>query len=351
MCSAMKTFILILFSHFIFLSAFTQHKTALIFAKGQMPFMTRDRSGTMHIVYGRGDSILYISSGDGKSFSPSSLVAVLPGLMASSMRGPQIASSDIGIVITACTRQGNIFSYEKEINGKWTKALRINNINEQAKEALMALSADGPNVYAVWLGVNGPKGQTVFGTGSVDGGKTWNKNIPVYSSPGGSVCECCKPSVVVKGNSVYVMFRNLVEGNRDLYLIQSLDGGKTFGQAKKLGNGTWKLNGCPMDGGGLAIDQQGNPATVWRREGKIYADSPGQPEKEIGAGRGCSLETVNNKIFYAWSENGEVILLRPDGRKLNLGKGSLPIVKAINDKELICVWENEKKILGSVIEL
>jgi hypothetical protein len=351
MISEMKTFSLVLFFHFIVLTAFTQNKNTLFLAKGQMPFMTRDRSGTMHIVYGRGDSILYISSRDGKTFTPSSLVAVLPGLMASAMRGPQIAASDIGIVVTACTRQGNIFSYEKEINGKWTKALRINNINEQAKEALMALSADGMNVYSVWLGVNGPKGQSIIGSSSVDGGRTWGKNTLVYSSPGGSVCDCCKPSTVVKGNKVYVLFRNLVEGNRDLYLIQSSNGGKSFGQVIKLGNGSWKLNACPMDGGGLAIDQQGNPETVWRREGKIYADSPGKPEKEIGEGRGCSIETINNKVVYAWSENGDVILLKPDGRTINLGKGSLPIVKAMNDKELICIWEHEKQILGSVVEL
>jgi hypothetical protein len=57
-----------------------------------------------------------------------------------------------------------------------------------------------------------------------------------------------------QGKSCFVMFRNLINGNRDLYLIESIDNGKTFGQATKPGNGYWKLNGCPMDEGGLAID-------------------------------------------------------------------------------------------------
>jgi hypothetical protein len=347
----MKIFSLLILSLFIFFKALPQNNTALIIAKGQMPYMTRDKSNTIHIVYGRGDSILYISSQDGKSYSSPSLVAVLHGLSASAMRGPQIAAAANGLIVTACTKLGNIFSYQKTSSGKWTKATRVNDASEQAKEALMALSADGLNVYAVWLGVSGPNVQAIYGAGSADGGRTWNKNIQVYASPVGSVCECCKPSVVVKGKNVYVMFRNLVNGNRDLYLIQSPDEGNSFRQAKKLGSGSWKLNACPMDGGGLAIDQRGNPQTVWRREGKIYAASPGIPEKELGEGKGCSIETINNKNVYAWSDSGNVIVMKPDGMKINLGKGNLPLMKAINDNQVVCVWENEKQILGAVVEL
>ena len=147
------------------------------------------------------------------------------------------------------------------------------------------------------------------------------------------------------------MFRNWLNGNRDLYLIESSDGGKSFGQAQKLGKGSWKLNGCPMDGGGLAINKNGIPETVWRREGKIYAAIPGMPEKEIGEGRSCSIEIINNKNIYAWTENGNVIIMKPGGIKINLGKGSLPLVKALNNENVICVWENENQIHTSVFEL
>lgn len=347
----MKTVTLFVFSCFIFLIAYTQKmENDLVIAKGQMPNITKDISNMIHIVYGSGDSIMYISSIDGMSFTSPSLVAVLPKLFASAMRGPQIAVATNGLIITACTSNGNIFSYKKEVSGKWTKAIKVNDVNEMAKEALMALSADGLNAYAIWLGVKGPKGQNVYGAKSVDGGKTWTKNILVYASSDGTVCECCKPSVVVKGNSVYVMFRNWLNGNRDLYLIKSSDKGKSFGQAQKLGKGSWKLNGCPMDGGGLVIDQSGNPETVWRREGKIYAATPGMPEKEIGEGRSCSIETINNKNIYTWTENGNVIVMKPGGLKINLGEGSLPLVKAINNEHMICVWENEKKIHTSFLE-
>jgi hypothetical protein len=173
----------------------------------------------------------------------------------------------------------------------------------------------------------------------------------VYASPESTVCEYCKPSVAVKGNNVYVMFRNFLNGNRDLYVATSSNAGKSFENAQKLGVGNWKLNACPMDGGGLAIDKSGIAQTVWRREGKIYASTIGSSEKEIGEGKGCTMATVNNKNVYAWTENGDVVLIKPQGQKKVLGKGSLPIVKALNNEYVICVWENDKQIHASVLEL
>ena len=155
----------------------------------------------------------------------------------------------------------------------------------------------------------------------------------------------------MKGDNVYVMFRNWINGNRDLYLIQSKDGGSIFGEAQKLGTGSWKLNACPMDGGGLAITSTGAIQTVWRREGKIYAATPGSAENEIGEGRGCTMETVHGKNVYAWIENGEVVVIKPKGQKKILGKGSQPVLKALNNEHVICVWENEKQIHASIVEL
>ncbi|HUS02124.1 MAG TPA: sialidase family protein [Chitinophagaceae bacterium] len=340
-----------LFFLFVFSSYSQTQESNNIIAKGHMPNIARDKSNTIHIVYGSGDSILYILSRNGKHFSSPSLVAVLPKLVASAMRGPQIASVGKGLTITACTKDGNIFSYNKNVTGKWSKPTRVNDENESAKEGLMSLSGDGLTVFAVWLGVRNPKGQNVIGARSLDGGKTWSKNMVVYASPDNSVCECCKPSVVMKANNVYVMFRNWLNGNRDLYLIRSVDGGRSFGNVQKLGNGSWKLSGCPMDGGGLVINKNGIPETVWRREGKIYASIPGMPEKEVGDGKNCTIEIVNGKNVYAWVENGAVVVIKPRGQKKVLGKGSLPVLKSLNNEHVICIWENEKQIHASVIEL
>jgi hypothetical protein len=323
----------------------------LIVGAGRMPNVVKDNKSNLHIVYGTGDSIMLSSSlNGGKTFSSPALIAILPKLAASHMRGPQIAAPSEGVMVIACNSAGDIFSYAKDEAGKWKQTARLNDVDTVAKEGLMALAADGQNAFAVWLDLRDGHNK-IFGAKSTDGGKTWSANSLIYASPDTTVCECCKPSVVMKGDDVFVMFRNWLNGNRDLYLAHSSDGGNTFAAAQKLGTGSWALNGCPMDGGGIVINNNGNPETVWRRKNKIYACVPGKTEKGIGDGRGCTMESVNGKNVYAWTESGEVVVLKPQGIKKRLGKGSGPIIRSINNEHIICVWENEKQIHSAVVEL
>jgi len=325
--------------------------TGQVIAQGQMPNLSVDHSGVVHLVYGMGDSILYSYSSDkGNSFSSPSLITVLPKLAASHMRGPQIAATANGLIITACNSMGNIFSFTKDQSAAWSQPVRVNDVDTIAKENFMALSADGANAFAIWLDLRDGHNR-IYGAKSTNGGKSWSKNILVYASPDTTVCSCCKPSVVVKGKNVYIMFRNWLKGNRDLYLIKSTDGGNTFGSAQKLGNGSWALNGCPMDGGGLAINENGSAETVWNRKGIIYACEQGNEEKKLGEGRNCAIESVNGKNIYAWVKDGNIVAMKPKGTQVNLGKGQLPLLKALGNDQIICVWENDKQIHKAILDL
>lgn len=350
----MKPILFIALAYMLFASCNNEEtiaKSNSIIAAGQMPNAAKDDASNLHLTYGAGDSIMYsfLKNGGG-SFSTPSLISVLPKLAASHTRGPQIAVTSNGLVLTACNNMGDIFSFVKDGSGEWEQTGKVNDVDTVAKENLMALGADANNTFAVWLDLR-DKHNKIFGAKSSDGGKTWAKNVLVYASPDTTVCECCKPSVVVKGNHVYVMFRNWLKGNRDLYLIQSSDGGQTFGQAQKLGIGSWALNGCPMDGGGLVANNNGSVQTVWNRKGKIYAAEPGKEERELGEGRSCTVESVNGKNVYAWVENGDVVILKPQGAKQNLGKGQLPIIKAVNNEHILCIWEMDKQIHTTMLDL
>ncbi|MEO5683878.1 MAG: hypothetical protein ABIQ88_14635 [Chitinophagaceae bacterium] len=352
----MKTRLLIsIFATMVFTTACkeqnkSEHKD-LVIGGGKMPALANDSAGNQFIVFGSGDSILFASSHDaGHSFSTPEVVAVLPQLVASSMRGPQIASTANGLAVIAVNKQGDIFSFYKADAGPWAQAVKVNDIDTVAKEGLMALSADGNNAFAVWLDLR-DKHNKIVGAKSTDGGKSWSKNVLVYASPDTTVCECCKPSVALNGKNVYVMFRNHLQGNRDLHLIQSVNGGIDFGGAQQLGKENWALDGCPMDGGGLVISSNGVPETVWRRKNTIYACTAGKPETAIGEGKGCTIESVNNKNVYAWTQNGEVIIRTPNGTKVNLGKGQLPLLKRVNNEHVLCVWENDKHIHAEMIAL
>jgi hypothetical protein len=318
-------------------------------ASGQMPSVASYENG-VYLVYGNGDSILYKSSTDGgKSFNTPKLIHILPGLAASHMRGPQIGVTKNGLIITVCNNAGDIFSFAIDKNANVVKKSRVNDVDTIAKENLIALASDGNRVFVTWLDLRNGHNE-IYGSLSNDGGITWSKNIRIYHSPDTTVCECCKPSVVVSGNNVYVMFRNWLNGNRDLYLISSVDGGKTFGSAEKLGIGSWALKGCPMDGGGLTVDNNGIN-TVWNRAGKIYADKYGDVEKQIGEGRSCTIASVDGKQIYAWIENKQVVYLDHNNIKHILGKGQLPVLKAVNKEFAICIWENDKVINKAIVKI
>ena len=51
-------------------------------------------------------------------------------------------------------------------------------------------------LFAAWLDKRG-KGTQLYGARSTDGGATWSKNIPIYKSPEGTICECCHPSIAI----------------------------------------------------------------------------------------------------------------------------------------------------------
>lgn len=138
------------------------------------------------------------------------------------------------------------------------------------------------------------------------GGLTWSANRLVYQSPSGSVCECCHPTAVVDAEGVIgVLFRNSLEGNRDMYLVRSYDSGATFGAAQKLGATSWKLNACPMDGGSLILGPKNTSLSVWRREGNLYL-SNGSDESLLGPGRQPVVTQTSKGIFVACTEGKSI---------------------------------------------
>src|SRR5688572_33395965 len=76
---------------------------ALVIGKGSMPQADIDQSGNVYVVYGSGDSLFcVISDNRGGSFTDPELIAVIPNLAASHMRGPQIAATTSGGIVIAC---------------------------------------------------------------------------------------------------------------------------------------------------------------------------------------------------------------------------------------------------------
>jgi len=312
-------------------------------------------SSMVALAFGAGNTIYFSASSDnGRTFSAPAKVADVGILPLSRHRGPRIALAGNAIVITAVAgskaaagahahglpSDGDLRGWRSADGGKrWEAGGAINDVPGAATEGLHALASDGRStLLAVWLDHRGGKGTQLYGARSTDGGVTWSRNVAVYESPGGSICECCAPSAAIgRGGEVVVMWRNSLDGNRDLYLAKSRDG-VTFSKPEKLGEGSWQLNACPMDGGGLSVSG-GRTVTAWRRDQSVFLDEPGHAETRIGTGKDVALAVDGDRPYAAWV-NGTKVEAWLDGKLVTLAEsGAFPSLTALAGGGVLAAWE------------
>jgi len=322
-------------------------------SKGQQPQIGADNAGIIRVVFGKADSIFCSTSLDkGSSFSKLVLVGVVPKMHLGMARGPQLASSAHYSVVTAMDQNGDIHYFTlNHKKGQWQEKGTVNDVKGSAPEGLMNIACDSQdNFYAAWLDLRLNKRNNIFFSSLPAGHTQWLKNKLVYQSPDGHVCECCRPSIAVKGSNVGIMFRNWVDGSRDLYLAASADKGKMFNKATKLGSGTWKLNACPMDGGSLNFNADNTINTTWQRQGVVYYCKQGGNEKELGKGRDCSISTDPRQTIVAMGDAGNLKYKNVQtNQEITVGKGSYLKTCILPDDKVLCVWEENGMIKSKKI--
>ncbi|WP_020598498.1 sialidase family protein [Spirosoma panaciterrae] len=319
---------------------------------GKHPSAATDPAGTVHVVYGLGNVLYYSTTQTGDQFTSAIRLDSLPELQLGASRGPQIAASAQSIVILAIDKPGNIWSYMLDrATGNWQKRIRVNDVPEVAKEGFMGLTAGPDNSYmAAWLDLRGDKRNKLVGARSIDGGKTWSANEVLYASPDGTICECCQVSVVSQGRQVAILFRNFLNSYRDMYLLQSTDGGQTFGKAEKIGKGSWKLAACPMDGGGLSIDKSGHLSTVWRRADTLYMARPGQAETELATGKNAKIVSTDHGDYLVFQKAEQLWAVTPQQKRpVALGPGAYAKLVRLKPDRVLCIWEHEGAVWAKTL--
>lgn len=283
-----------------------------LLARGQganaprQPQVSVSDEGVVDLVYTIGNEIIVATSQDrGRSYQRSAATIRCPNMAAGMRRGPRVARTDEALVVTAIGgeqgrgRDGDLFSWRSTDNGAtWSAAVKVNDVSTSAREGLhgMAVGPKG-DLWCVWLDLRSSKSE-IFTATSTDSGQTWTANERTYQSPGGSVCECCHPSIVAGKQGALIMFRNSLQGERDMYLVRTTDG-RGFSGGTKLGQKSWLLDACPMDGGMLAFDGQDKVVTVWQRDDHVYATFANQDaEVSLGPGR---------QPWAAWSSSGPIL--------------------------------------------
>jgi hypothetical protein len=311
------------------------------------------------LAFGAGNNIYVATSIDqGQTFAQLVKVAEAGVVPLSRHRGPRIAIAGKAIVVTAVVghteaagehahglaADGDLLAWRSLDGGKtWSHPARVNDVPSAPREGLHTLAADSRgNLFAAWLDLRG-KGTALYGAFSTDSGATWSPNVRVYASPSGSICECCHPSAAfAPDGALDVMWRNALEGGRDLYLARASDG-RNFGSPRKLGTGTWKLNACPMDGGGLAhVD--GRTVTAWRRGEDLYLDEPGTLEVKLGEGKDVALAAGEGRVRAVWIKGTEVQTWSA-GTVETIGKqAGFPSIAPLRGGGFLVAWEENGKI-------
>lgn len=324
----------------------------------RQPQLAVAEDGTTYIAFGSEEAVYVCKSADGgRTYGEPVKVGEIAGLALGRRRGPRVAVGSGVVVVSAIGHEeGDLLAWRSLDGGAtWSGPVPVNDSPGHASEGLHAM-AIGPagQVYCAWLDHrNGAK--QLFGTGSSDGGQTWDESRQIYASPSGNICECCHPSVAYdERGHLYVMWRNSLGGYRDMYLSISRDGGTTFSAAEKLGRGGWKLEACPMDGGSLAVSPAGKVTTVWRREDRVYrTDSRRPTEQLIGRGMQPWAAATADGAYVVWlsQRGGTLWLATPsddEPRLLADGAGD-PVIAAptAGNGPVVAVWEeNEGEASG-----
>jgi hypothetical protein len=155
----------------------------------------------------------------------------------------------------------------------WRAAPSPSDANASAviDHAFVDLAADERGAFhAVWLDARTKGNSTEFpGKGlryarSLDGGQSWSANATLDEQ----CCECCWNTLLTtSGGGVHVLYRD--RDPRDMAIISSPNGGRTWGNARPVGEFKWNFNGCPHVGGALAAGYDGGAlsAVVWTGKG------------------------------------------------------------------------------------
>ncbi len=317
--------------------------------------------GQVAMVFGGGSAIYFAPSRDqGRTFEAPVKVAELGALALGRHRGPRLAILKNALVVSAIVGEraatgahahglpesGNLAVWRSTDRGAtWKRTGTINDVPGAAREGLHAM-VTGPDgsLFSGWLDLRA-KGTQLYGARSTDGGLTWSKNTLVYSSPDGTICQCCHPSVSIdESGRIFVMWRNAVDGSRDLYLTSSTDG-QRFGAAQKLGTGTWKLNACPMDGGAFAV-VKGKVISAWRRDGDVFVAEGDAAETKVGTGKDVALVQGKRGTYVAWTQDANVQVLPPKAAApVLLGTaGGFVNLLALPDGGVLAAWETNGSV-------
>jgi hypothetical protein len=298
---------------------------------GVQPQALVDSSGTLHLVYLRGDpkacDVVYTSRLEGQpNFSSTLRVNSKPGsaIAIGTVRGAQIALGRKGRVhvvwngsdLASTDSSGNspmLYSRLAESGDGFEpqRNLMTSTIHLDGGGSVAA-DAKG-HVYVVWHGHKriGPQEEIdrgVFVASSSDDGQTFTTERQV-NPPETGVCGCCGLKAFAdNGGSLAILYRSAnPAGNRDSVLLLSTNYGASFA-TKVLGQ--WHVSICPMSTHELG-QGPGGLTGMWEKAGQVYVAPifPGRLDSITDMAAGGSTGNRKHPTFAAGKAKGAPLLI------------------------------------------
>ncbi|MBK9386208.1 MAG: exo-alpha-sialidase [Planctomycetes bacterium] len=300
----------------------------------------------------------------GADWSAPRLLGEEPNLAAGMRRGPRIAWAGEALVVSYIASRfdrekrkvvgtGNLYARRSTDGGaSWSSPVQVNGGAGSAAEGLHAMAAHGDGVVIVWLDPRGePQGMKLFAARSEDGGKSFAKDVPIYTSPSKSICECCHPSIALGADgTTRVLWRNQIDGHRDMFVGTLGPKENQLVAVEPCGTKRWKLPACPMDGGGLALGASELPISVWRRESLIYATHGATRELLLGEGKNAAVAARGSHALVVWENDGILACASLDSPSAErsivlraLGAGAYASVAALPEDSFLVVAERPRE--------
>ncbi len=300
---------------------------------GIQPQAAVDDSGTLHLVYFKGDpangDLFYVTRSVGQSeFGPPIPVNHIAGsaIAMGTIRGAHLALGKSNRVHVAWMGSGKT---AKKGEGKhpespmfYTRLNEAGSAFEPERNVISwtggldgggSVAADSQgDVYVAWHGrasdaADGEAGRAMFVAVSTDDGRTFAREGQANPTPTGA-CGCCGMRAFVDGSgNLHLLYRTANSVSRDMMLLTSSDHARTF-TATPVNR--WFTQSCPMSSSVMTGDQRGillatetgdqvewtSLATDRLRLGKA------NPVSSAKSGHPSIATTAAGDVLVAWAE-------------------------------------------------
>ena len=245
------------------------------------------------------------------------------GVLPSSWDGPEIAAKGDTVYLvfasTATTQESIMLIRSFDGGNTFSDTIRVSENNPAHKYRMgnIKIDKDGHPIVSYMqylLNFTEPK-QMV--NRSINYGDSFIGSIEGSESAPGEPCDCCKSSLILDNNDIYLLFRNNINNERNSYISKSTDGGQTFNLVADLDDYDWIVNGCPatgplgiVNGDSLLIVRRsggtGNDEIVYTNSNKLDLNFSYNRNIDpiIGKIQDYPDLTLNgDTIFIAWQDN------------------------------------------------